>query len=60
MLEWIDNVWKHIVVEPSVLILDSLRVHKEAVVADALACTGTTVIYELGGSQESANHLTRA
>ncbi|GMF43165.1 unnamed protein product [Phytophthora fragariaefolia] len=39
MLEWIDKCWKPIVVEPSVLILDSLSVHKMAKIADALACT---------------------
>ncbi|KAG6945867.1 hypothetical protein JG688_00016333, partial [Phytophthora aleatoria] len=41
--------WKHVVCEPSVLILDSLSVHKKAEIADALACTDTSVVYVPGG-----------
>ncbi|EGZ09752.1 hypothetical protein PHYSODRAFT_367588, partial [Phytophthora sojae] len=49
MLDWIENAWKPIVTEPSLLILDSLKVHKMAEVLDALACTGTAVQFVPGG-----------
>ncbi|KAL4085596.1 hypothetical protein PRIC1_014932 [Phytophthora ramorum] len=45
MLDWIENVRKGIVTEPSLLILDSLGVHKMPEVFDALACTGTAVLF---------------
>lgn len=57
MLEWIEKCWKHVVVEPSVLILDSLSVHKKATIADALACTGTAVVYVPGGCTGVAQPL---
>lgn len=49
MLEWIKKRWRHAVVELSVLILDSLKVHKNATVADALASSCTAVPYVPGG-----------
>lgn len=49
MLEWVDKVWQHVVVEPSILILDSLRVHKKKEITEALASTGTAVHYVPGG-----------
>ncbi|KAL4140234.1 hypothetical protein PRNP1_014519 [Phytophthora ramorum] len=45
MLDWIENVRKGIVTEPSLLILDSLGIHKMPEVLDALACTGTAVLF---------------
>ncbi|KAE9230409.1 hypothetical protein PF005_g3486 [Phytophthora fragariae] len=57
MLEWIEKCRKHIVLEPSVLILDSLSVHKMAEVADALACTGTSVLYVPSGCTGVAQPL---
>ncbi|GMF20848.1 unnamed protein product [Phytophthora fragariaefolia] len=57
MLEWIKKSWKPNVVEPCVLILDSLAVHKKSEVADALACTGTAVIYVPGGCTGVAQPL---
>lgn len=57
MMEWIELTWKHIVVEPSVLILDSLKVHKKASVADALSATGTAVLYVPGGCTGVAQPL---
>ncbi|EGZ07158.1 hypothetical protein PHYSODRAFT_529700 [Phytophthora sojae] len=57
MLEWIEKCRKYIVVETSVLILDSLSVHKEAEIADALACTGTLVLYVPGGCTGVAQPL---
>ncbi|GMF37324.1 unnamed protein product [Phytophthora fragariaefolia] len=45
------------VVEPSVLILDSLSVHMMAEIADALACTGTSVLYVPGGCTGVAQPL---
>ncbi|EGZ12138.1 hypothetical protein PHYSODRAFT_515017 [Phytophthora sojae] len=56
-LEWIEKCWKYIVVKPSVLILDSLSVHKKAEIADALACTGTSVLYVPGGCTGVAQPL---
>ncbi|GMF32548.1 unnamed protein product [Phytophthora lilii] len=61
MMEWIDKCWKHIVCEPSVLILDSLSVHKKAEIADAkasaISCTGTAVLYVPGGCTGVAQPL---
>ncbi|GMF35090.1 unnamed protein product [Phytophthora fragariaefolia] len=57
MLEWIDKSWKPDVVEPCVPILDILAVHKKSEVADALACTGTAVIYVPGGCTGVAQPL---
>ncbi|EGZ11348.1 hypothetical protein PHYSODRAFT_401080, partial [Phytophthora sojae] len=57
MLEWIEKCWNYIVVEPSVLILDSLSVHKKEEIADALACTGTSVLYVPGGCTGVAQPL---
>ncbi|EGZ19215.1 hypothetical protein PHYSODRAFT_492561 [Phytophthora sojae] len=57
MLDWIENAWKPIVTEPSLLILDSLKVHKMAEVLDALACTGTAVQFVPGGCTGVAQPL---
>lgn len=48
MLEWIRDSWTFIVTGPSILILDSLRVHQTKKVVDALTATGTAVIFVPG------------
>ncbi|DBA03650.1 TPA: hypothetical protein N0F65_006829 [Lagenidium giganteum] len=45
MLEWVETCWAHVVTEPSVLIIDSLKIHKLQSVRRALAELGTIVEY---------------
>lgn len=57
MLEWIEKSWKYIVTEPSLLILDSLKVHKMDTVLSALADMGTMVLFVPGGATGIAQPL---
>jgi hypothetical protein len=50
MLDWIEQVWRHEVTGPTVLILDSLKVHKSDAVKEALAYMGTYPLYVAGGT----------
>jgi hypothetical protein len=57
MLEYVEKVWKYIVTEPSVLILDSLKVHKSEAVMNAFADLGTIVVHVPGGATGVAQPL---
>ncbi|KAG2894859.1 hypothetical protein JG687_00008037 [Phytophthora cactorum] len=57
MVNWIENSWKPNATVHSILILDSLKVHKMAEVVDALACTGTLVLFVPGGCTGAAQPL---
>jgi hypothetical protein len=49
MLEWIGKVWQHVVTGPTLLILDSLKVHKCGAVRRRLAEMGTMTHYVPAG-----------
>ncbi|KAG3101257.1 hypothetical protein PI124_g14572 [Phytophthora idaei] len=57
MVDWIENSWQPNATVPSILILDSLKVHKMAEVVDALACTGTSVLSVPAGCTGAAQPL---
>ncbi|RLN11030.1 hypothetical protein BBJ28_00009198 [Nothophytophthora sp. Chile5] len=57
MMEWIDLCWRYIVTEPTVLILDSLKVHRSETVISALADLGTVVRFVPGGCTGIAQPL---
>ncbi|DBA02551.1 TPA: hypothetical protein N0F65_011023 [Lagenidium giganteum] len=57
MLEWVETCWAHVVTEPSVLIIDSLKIHKLQCVRRALAELGTMVEYVPAGCTGVAQPL---
>jgi transposase-like protein len=57
MLDWIEQVWRPEVTGPTVLILDSLRVHKLESVQRAFAEMGTYPVYVPGGATSVAQPL---
>ncbi|DBA05416.1 TPA: hypothetical protein N0F65_007578 [Lagenidium giganteum] len=57
MLEWVETCWAHVVTEPSVLIIDSLKIRKLQSVRRALAELGTIVGYVPAGCTGVAQPL---
>jgi hypothetical protein len=57
MFDWIEQVWRHEVIGPTVLLLDSLKVHKSDAVKEALTDMGTYAMYVPGGTTSVSQPL---